>query len=66
MSDSALKSLEATMRKLETAMKSHQAKWQNLRVKPCYFQEKPPTPGKSLKLTAKEKKNFHKELIRFY
>ena len=60
MSDSALKSLEATMRKLETAMKSpsprKSPKKTRKRTPP---KRKPPTPGKkSLKLTAKEKKNL--------
>lgn len=60
MSDSALKSLEATMRKLETAMKSpsprKSPKKTRKRTPP---KRKPPTPGKkSLKLTAKEKKEF--------
>ena len=60
MSDSALKSLEATMRKLETAMKSPSPRKSPKKTrKKTPPKRKPPTPGKkSLKLTAKEKKEF--------
>lgn len=56
MSDTALKSLEETMRKLETAMKSSPRKKSAKRTPP---KRKPPTPRKrSHKLTAREKKEF--------
>ena len=62
MSDSALKSLEETMRKLETAMKSPNRSGSMItprRRKRTPPKRKPPTPRKrSLKLTAKEKNDF--------
>ena len=63
MSDSALKSLEETMKKLETAMKSPNRSGSMItprrRRKRTPPKRKPPTPRKrSLKLTAKEKDDF--------
>lgn len=63
MSDSALRSLEETMRKLETAMKSPmkspKKSPRKRTAKKSPPKRKPPTPGKkSRKLTAKEKHNF--------